>query len=131
MKQVLNWLRTHDPNGRSARRAVRAAVVSPVTFAMGSEIVGNAQTATFAAFGSFAPLLFVDFRGSRSARLSSYGLLGVVGVAFIALGTLVLNPDWLAVLSMAVVSFLVLYAGVGSSVIAAGGRAALLTFILP
>jgi uncharacterized membrane protein YccC len=131
MKQVVTWLRTRDPTGRSARRALRAAVVSPVTFAIGSEIVGNAQTATFAAFGSFALLLFVDFHGSRSARLGSYGLLGVVGVAFIALGTLVLNPDWLAVLSMAVVSFLVLYAGVVSSVIAAGGRAALLTFILP
>ena len=52
-------------------------------------------------------------------------------MAFISLGTLVLNPDWLAVVSMAVVSFLVLYAGVVSSVIAAGGRAALLTFILP
>jgi uncharacterized membrane protein YccC len=131
MKQVVTWVRGRDPTGRSARRALRAAVVIPVNFAIGSEIVGNAQTATFAAFGSFALLLFVEFRGSRSARLGSYGLLGVVGVAFIALGTLVLNPDWLAVLSMAVVSFLVLYAGVVSSVIAAGGRAALLTFILP
>src|SRR6187551_2427171 len=118
-------------DGRLLRRALRAAVAIPATFAIGSELVGNAQTATFAAFGSFALLLFADFRGSRPARFSSYGLLGVVGAAFIALGTLVLNPDWLAVASMAVVSFLVLYAGVVSSVIAAGGRAALLTFILP
>jgi uncharacterized membrane protein YccC len=131
MSRIFDWLRSRDPNGRLLRRALRAAVVIPANFAIGSELVGNAQTATFAAFGSFALLLFVEFRGSRSARLSSYGLLGAVGVAFIALGTLVLNPDWLAVVSMAVVSFLVLYAGVVSSVIAAGGRAALLTFILP
>ncbi len=131
MKRIITSLRSRDPNGRLLRRALRAAVVITGNFAIGSEVVGNAQTATFAAFGSFALLLFVEFRGSRSARLGSYGLLGVVGVAFIALGTLVLNPDWLAVVSMAVVSFLVLYAGVVSSVIAAGGRAALLTFILP
>jgi uncharacterized membrane protein YccC len=131
MSRIFDWLRSRDPNGHLLRRALRAAVVIPANFAIGSELVGNAQTATFAAFGSFALLLFVEFRGSRSARLGSYGLLGVVGVAFIALGTLVLNPDWLAVVSMAVVSFLVLYAGVVSSVIAAGGRAALLTFILP
>lgn len=131
MNRNFDWLRSRDPNGRLLRRALRAAVVIPATFAIGSELVGNAQTATFAAFGSFALLLFVEFRGSRSARLGSYGLLGAVGVAFIALGTLVLSPGWLAVASMALVSFLVLYAGVVSSVIAAGGRAALLTFILP
>jgi uncharacterized membrane protein YccC len=131
MNRVFDWLRSRDPNGGLLRRALRAAVVIPANFAIGSEVIGNAQTATFAAFGSFALLLFVEFRGSRSARLGSYGLLGVAGVALIALGTVVLKPDWLAVVSMAVVSFLVLYAGVVSSVIAAGGRAALLTFILP
>lgn len=131
MSRFVRWLRSRDPNGRLLRRAVRAAVVIPIAFAIGSQVIGNAQVATFAAFGSFALLLFVDFGGSRPARLSSYALLGVTGVAFIALGTVVLELSWLAVIAMAIVAFLVLYAGVVSSVIASAGRAALLTFILP
>ena len=53
--------------GRAAPR-VRAAVVVPVNFAIGSQLIGNAQVATFAAFGSFALLLFVNFPGTRAAR---------------------------------------------------------------
>src|SRR5215468_9501826 len=131
MKGLLAWLRSRDPNGRALRRAIRPTVVIPAVFAVGSQVIGNAQLATFAAFGSFALLIFVDFRGNRQARFNSYLLLGVTGVAFIALGTVLRTPAWLAVVSMAVVGFLVLYAGAVSSVIAAAGRAALLLFILP
>jgi len=131
VKRLVDWLKSRDPDGRLARRAVRPAIVGPVAFAIGAEVIGNAQLATFAAFGTFALLFFVDFRGSRSARIASYAMLGVAGVALIALGTLVLKPSWLAVTSMAVVAFIILYAGVVSSVIAAASRAALLTFILP
>ena len=81
MEGIFNRLRSRDPNGRLLRRSLRAAVVIPASFAVGSELVGNAQTATFAAFGAFALLLFVEFRGSRSVRLGSYGLLGVAGTA--------------------------------------------------
>src|SRR5262245_52016471 len=131
LARPIAWARARDPNGRFVRRAARAAVVIPVAFAIGSEVVGDPQFATFAAFGAFALLLFVEFRGPRRARISSYALLGVVGAALITLGTLALRPAWLSVASMAVVGFAALYAGVISSVIAAGGRAALLTFILP
>jgi uncharacterized membrane protein YccC len=131
MKGLLAWLRSRDPNGRALRRAIRPTVVIPIVFAIGSQVIGDAQLATFAAFGSFALLIFVDFRGNRRARINSYLLLGITGAVFITLGTLVRTPPWLAVVSMAVVAFLVLYAGAVSSVIAAAGRAALLTFILP
>src|SRR5262249_24696536 len=128
--RIGRWLQSRDPTGRFLRRAVRAAVVIPSAFAIGAEVVGNAQFATFAAFGSFALLLFVEFRGPTTARLGSYGLLAIAGAAFVTLGTLTLRPAWLSVVSMAVIGFVVLYSGVISSVIAAGSRAALLTFIL-
>ncbi|HEY7174670.1 MAG TPA: hypothetical protein VH442_07120 [Micromonosporaceae bacterium] len=90
--RVVRSLRSRDPTGRFLRRALRAAVVIPSAFAIGSEVVGNAQFATFAAFGSFALLLFVEFRGPTTARLGSYGLLAIAGAAFVTLGTLTLRP---------------------------------------
>ena len=126
----LRWLAARDPHGVALRRALRAAVVVPVDFAIGSELIGNAQTATFAAFGSFALLLFVTFAGPLATRAGAYLALGVTGVALISLGTLVAAPDWLAVVAMAVVAFAVLFAGATSSMVAGASQAALLSFIL-
>ena len=125
------WLRSRDPHGIALRRAVRAAVVVPVNFAVGSQLIGDVQVATFAAFGSFALLMFVNFTGSLAGRFGSYLVLAVAGAGLISLGTLVATPDWLAVAAMAVVAFAVLFAGSVSSTTAAAGQAALLTFILP
>jgi uncharacterized membrane protein YccC len=127
---MLGWLRAHDPNWFGVRRAVRAAVVVPVNFAIGSEVIGNAQVATFAAFGSFALLLFVNFTGGLGTRAGAYLGLGVAGVVLISVGTALATPDWLAVVAMAVLAFVVLYAGVVSSLISGASQAALLAFIL-
>ncbi len=128
--RLWQWLRARDPTFAALRSAVRAAVVVPVNFAIGSQLIGNAQVATFAAFGSFALLLFANFPGGRATRASAYLLLGLAGVVLISLGTAVATPDWLAVLAMAVVGFCVLFSGVISSMINGATSAALLTFIL-
>ena len=127
----VSWLRKWLVSGYSLRRAIRAAVVVPANFAIASELVGNPQTATFAAFGSFALLLFVEFPGNRIARAGEYGLLAITGAILIVVGTYVSRPSWLAVLSMAVIAFVILFSGVISSVTAGAGRAAVLLFILP
>ena len=124
-------LRVRDPGGYALHRGLRVAVVMPALLAFALFVVGNPRVATFAAFGSFAQLLFVDFPGSRSARLGGYAMLAVAGAVLITVGTLLSRPGWVAVLGMAVVGFVVLFAGVLSAAIAAAGRAALLTFILP
>jgi uncharacterized membrane protein YccC len=126
-----NPLRRLASNPYALRRAIRAAVIAPLCFAIGSEVIGNPQAALFAGFGAFALLLFIDFPGNRSSRLAAYSLLGVTGALLIAVGTLLFRPVWLAVLSMAVIGFIVLFSGAISSITAAAGRAALLTFILP
>lgn len=127
---MLQWLRAHDPNWFGLRRAARAAVVVPSVFAIGSQVIGNAQVATFGAFGSFALLLFVNFTGALATRAGAYLALGVAGAALISVGTALATPDWLAVLAMAVVAFTVLFAGVVSSLISGASQAALLAFIL-
>ncbi len=112
------------------RAALRVAVVVPAVFALGSQVIGNAQLATFAAFGSFALLMFANFPGNRAARAGAYLGLAVTGAALITLGTLLATPDWLAVVAMALVAFAVLFAGVVSSTVNGGTAAALLAFIL-
>jgi uncharacterized membrane protein YccC len=131
VRSLVDTIKAHDPAGYALHRAVRVAVVVPATFAFTFEVIGNAQVATFTSFGGFALLLFADFPGSWTRRLTSYLMLSVAGFVLITLGTLAAQASWLAVGGMVVVGFAVLFAGTLSATIAAAGRAALLLFILP
>ena len=125
------WLRARDPGLRALRRAGRTAIVMPAMFALGDRVIGNPVVATFAAFGSFAMLLLVDFGGPMRGRLQAQAALSVVCGALVSLGTLASNSDVLGAVSMAVVAFTVLFAGVVSSVLASATTSLLLAFILP
>src|SRR3954462_15127824 len=125
------WLRERDPHFGALRRAGRAALVMPAMFALGVEVIGNPALATFAAFGSFAMLLLVDFAGSMRARLQAQAGLAVTGGVFVCVGTLASRSAWLAAVAMALVAFGVLFAGVVSSVLAGATTSLLLAFILP
>jgi uncharacterized membrane protein YccC len=103
----------------------------PAMFAIGVKVIGNPAVATFAAFGSFAMILLVEFSGTTVDRLRSQAALVVAGATLVCLGTLASNSTWLATLAMALVGFCVLFAGVVSSVLAGATVALLLAFILP
>jgi uncharacterized membrane protein YccC len=103
----------------------------PAMFALGKEVIGDPILATFAAFGSFAMLLLVDFTGPMRARLQAQAALAVTGAVFVCLGTLVSQSAWLAAVAMVTVAFGVLFAGVVSSVLAGATTSLLLAFILP
>ena len=127
----LSWLRQHDPGLLALRRAGRTAIVMPAAFAVGKEVIGGVQVATFAAFGSFAMLLLVDFAGPISARALAQAWLTITGAGLISVATLVSPSPVLAVAAMALVGFAVLFAGVVSSVLAGATTSLLLAFILP
>jgi uncharacterized membrane protein YccC len=129
--RLLAWVRAYDPDLRALRRAGRAALLMPAMFAIGDKVIGNPTVATFAAFGSFAMLLLVDFGGSMRDRLQAQVALSVACGVLVCLGTLASNSDVLAALSMVVVGFCVLFAGVVSSVLASATTSMLLAFILP
>jgi DNA-binding MarR family transcriptional regulator len=131
MQRLLAWLRDRDRDLSALRRAGRAAVVMPALFAVGMELLSNPALATFAAFGSFAMLLLVDFGGSMRERLLAEAMLAATGAALVCLGTLASRSVWLGVATMALVGFAVLFAGVVSSVIAGATTSLLLAFILP
>ncbi|MEU2350657.1 FUSC family protein, partial [Modestobacter sp. NPDC013298] len=126
-----DWLRSRDPGLRATRRAVRTAIVMPALFALGTEVVGDATVATFAAFGSFALLLFADFGGSLADRLAAQLTLTALGGVFVCTATVASRSAWSAATAMLVVGFGVLFAGVVSSALAGASTSALLAFVLP
>jgi uncharacterized membrane protein YccC len=103
----------------------------PAVFAFADKVIANTQTATFAAFGSFAMLVLVEFTGRPRSRLTAYLALGLVGAVLVVLGTLCSRNAWLAAAAMLIVGFLILYAGLLGGYFAAGGTAAILAFVLP
>jgi hypothetical protein len=103
----------------------------PATFALSDRVIGNPAVATFAAFGSFAMLLLVDFGGPMRDRLRAQASLAVVGGVFVCVGTLASQSTPLAAVAMALVAFGVLFAGVASSVLVGATPSLLLAFILP
>jgi uncharacterized membrane protein YccC len=127
----LRWLGQRDRGFAALRRATRTAIIMPALFALGDKVIGNPQVATFAAFGSFAMLLLVDFGGPMAERLQAEAALAVTGGVFVCVATLASQTAWLAAVAMAVVGFGVIFAGAVSSVLAGATTALLLAFILP
>ena len=128
---LLGWLGQRDQGLAALRRAGRTAIVMPGLFAIGDKLIANGEVATFAAFGSFAMLLLVDFSGPMRERLAAQLGLAWVGVVFVCLGTLASQNAWIAAAAMAIVGFGVLFVGVVSSVLAGATTSLLLAFILP
>jgi uncharacterized membrane protein YccC len=124
-------LLARDGDLRATRRAARTAIVMPALFALGSQVIADPGVATFAAFGSFAMLLLADFGGTLAERLAAQLSLVAIGCVLIALATLVSRNPWAAAVAMVVVGFVVLFAGVVSSALAAASTSVLLSFILP
>jgi uncharacterized membrane protein YccC len=131
VQHPLQWLAQRDRDLAALRRAGRAAIVMPAMFALGDKVIENAAVATFAAFGSFAMLLLVDFGGPMRARLQAQVALSVTGCAFVCLGTLASRSVWISAVAMALIGFAVIFSGVVSSVLASASTSLLLAFILP
>ena len=103
----------------------------PTLFAITSQVVGNPQMATFAAFGSFATLLLVAFGGGWRDKLVAHAGLALAGSVLLTIGTLVSSSTWLAAVVSVPVAFAVFFAGVIGPNVAAGAIAALLPYVLP
>ncbi|MEV2211551.1 FUSC family protein [Streptomyces sp. NPDC050997] len=128
---MTTWWRGRDPDLAATRRAGRTAIVMPALFALCSQVFHSSTMASFAAFGSFSMLLLVDFSGSMVERLRAQAGLAVAWAVLICVGTLVARLTWLAVVTMLLVGFVVLFSGVVSSVLAGSSTALLLGFVLP
>ena len=131
LERFAAWYRAHDPGLAALRRAGRAAILMPLLFAFADKVISNPAVAVFAAFGSFASLVLVDFGGPMGDRLRAQASFAAVGAVFVCVGTLASRSAWLAAAAMGVVGFCVLFAGAVSSVLASATVGLLLAFILP
>lgn len=121
----------HDPGRVNLRKAARAAIVMPAVLAVGIEVLDNPSVGLFGAFGAFACLVFADFGGEPVAlRLRPYLLLGVVGAALVAVGTVLSGDVVLGTIAMAVIAFAVLLSGVAGGAVAAAASPAILAYVL-
>jgi len=71
----LPTLHLDDPQRASLKSAARAAIVMPAVFAVAEKVIQNPQTSIFAAFGSFAMLVLVEFTGPVRSRFVAYVVL--------------------------------------------------------
>lgn len=124
-------LAAHDPGFGALRRAARAAIVMPGSFALCLKVIGNPAMAAFAAFGAMATLVLVDFRGTIADRARSQVLLVLGCVVLVCLGTVCSRSTVAAVLVMGLLGAVIVFSAVVSSVLAGATTALLLAFILP
>jgi Fusaric acid resistance protein-like len=115
----------------AGRRALRATLVVPGLFAFADQVIGNAQMATFAAFGGFATLVMASFGGTRRDKVVAHLGLALSGTVLIVVGTLVSSSALLACLVTVPVTFVILFAGLIGPNAASGAMAAMLAFVLP
>jgi uncharacterized membrane protein YccC len=112
-------------------RAVRAAVVIPILFALAFKVIGNLQVALFVGFGGFATLVLAGFSGTRRQKLIAHAGLAVTGSVLLTIGTAVSSPVAVAAAVTVPVTFLVFFAGVVGPNAGSGVTAALLAYVLP
>ncbi|MCH9668600.1 MAG: FUSC family protein [Actinomycetia bacterium] len=130
--RIVRRIQQRDPENDAFRRAMRAALIVPLAGAVSFTLAdSNPQTPFYTIFGSVALLVFSDFPGNRQNRAVAYAGLALIGFVMITLGTLVAPHPWLAVPTMLLIGVVVTFSGLFSETIAAGQRAALVTFVLP
>lgn len=128
---LLRRVLARDAGFAALRRALRAAILMPLTFGGSALLLHNPVIGTFAAFGSMATVLFVEFSGPMRDRILAQVALVVAQLLLITVGTLAGQALWLAVPVTLVVAFLIVFAGIVSSTLANATTTLLLSFVLP
>lgn len=105
-------------------------VAMPIAFAFSEFVIHRPQFSTFAAFGSFALLVFSDFGGRPSRRARAYLVTTAVGLGLVALGTACQPNAVASVVAMAVVAALVSFLGLLGGYTASAGLTLILAFVL-
>jgi hypothetical protein len=131
IRQALRPLRDKDPERDALRRAVRAAIMVPLTAGFAFLVVGGKVVPLYALLGAFWLLVVTEFPGNRQQRAVAYLGLTVNGIVLIAVGTLVAPIGWLAVTLMFFLGVAVTLAALLSSTMSAGQRATLLFYVWP
>ena len=124
-------LEAHDPGFLATRRAGRAAILAPLLLWVGKDVLNRPVLGTFAALGSIAMLILVDFGGPMSERIRAQSTLALSGAVLICLGTLTSDTTWVAGSATLLIAFAILFSGIFSSLLAGATTVLLISFVLP
>jgi len=130
---LAQWARWAIPRWSvpAAMRAIRAVVVVCGLFALAHNVIGNAQIATFCAFGGFATLVLASFAGTWREKLLAHLALALTGSVLITIATIVSSSTVVAAIVTVPVTFAVFFAGITGPNAASGATGALLAYVLP
>ncbi|HEY4269362.1 MAG TPA: FUSC family protein [Galbitalea sp.] len=130
-ESVVQRLRRRELPRAAARRAVRAAILVPGTFAISYLLLHDPTAALFSAVGSVTLLLYVDFGGPIWPRIQSQANLILITLVLLCIGSLAAQSLWIAVPATLIVTFVILFSGIVSSVLAGAQTSMLVSFLLP
>lgn len=125
------WLTTHDPELVVVRRAVRVAVAAGTAFYLGRYGLGDSILGLYGAFTCIALGGLSDVSGPPRQRSATMLLAAAVGAGLVTLGTYLSVSTFAATAGMAVVGFLVAFAGIGGARVAGVANGWQLLYILP
>ncbi|MGW0765777.1 FUSC family protein [Streptomyces sp. NPDC002676] len=98
---------------------------------MAALVMGRPTIAIFAAISPIVLTMFVNFSGPMRERVTSQATLVVVSTLLLCLGSLTDQVVWLAVAATFLASFLILFVGIISSMLAGATTSLLISFVLP
>ncbi|MCP4385584.1 MAG: hypothetical protein GY798_29950, partial [Hyphomicrobiales bacterium] len=114
MVASLKSLHFNDPDLINLRKAMRAAIVSPLILLIADQGFDQTLVGVFGFLSAFCAFVFADFGGPIRGRAFAYlGLLAASSLSLVA-GSLLADTTGLAGLAMAAIVFAVLFAGVFS-----------------
>jgi Fusaric acid resistance protein-like len=122
-------LTAHEKNVAGLARSLRTAVVVPSLFALALLVIREPAVAGFAVFGTFAHQVLVNYDPRARARFAQCGLLTLLGVITVSLGTLASANPWLAVSGTLLAGFLSELPALTRGRIAAIRQALLVSFL--
>ncbi len=123
-------MKLRDPGHLMLRRAARAAVVQPITYAFVVEVLHQPISASYAAFCVFTLLVFADFGGPPRDRALAYLIAGGAGIPLVAIGSLLSGHVLFAVIFALAITFAITFAGVLRGYVAASSSVLLLPLML-
>ncbi|HEY6592547.1 MAG TPA: FUSC family protein [Asanoa sp.] len=109
----VDWVRRRDPDLATVRRALRVTIAACVGFYLSRYLLGDRVTAVYALFTAIALGVVGRAAGSVRARLVTLGCVLPVGLALVALGTVLARGTVPATVGLVVVAFTISFASVG------------------
>ncbi len=118
-----------DPGNVILRRALRVALLVPVTYYVVQVLLGLTNASLASAFACFSMLALADLGGPRRERFFANAILGCIGVALVALGSFIGQWQWPVVIATVIIVFAIAFSSVLRGYFAAATAAAILPWV--